>query len=98
MIFLCSSQPKDNFGLVFIDIIAVISYYFLQLLDTYFSILGILAKIISKMSTLLIVLYESMLQLIQLKHIDILASKLIRDVLDIFVQMGGVVELRHRGL
>lgn len=97
-IFLCSSQSENNLGLIFTYIVAVLSYDFLQLLDTYFSVLGILAKILSEMPTLFIVLYECMLQLIQLEHIDIFASKLIGDALNILVEMRGVVELRHRGL
>lgn len=98
LIFLCSSQSENNLGLIFTYIVAVLSYDFLQLLDTYLSILCILAKILSEMPTLFIVLYECMLQLIQLEHIDIFASELVSDALNILVEMRGVVKLRHRGL
>lgn len=98
LILLCSSQSKDNFGLIFVNIITILPHNFLKLFYSHLPFFRVFAEIIPEVFTIPIVLHKSMLELVDLVHIDFFILELTRNGLDLLVEVFGEIQLRSWSL
>lgn len=64
VVFLTARQPADDFCLVLVDIVPILSNYFLQLFDAQLPLLPELLEVLIEVSPILVVLDEGMFELV----------------------------------
>lgn len=98
LILLGPSQPHYQFGLVVVDVVAVLPDDLLQLLDRYLPLVRVFIEILFEVFPVSVVLDESVLELVQLVHVDVLPLELHCHVPRLLVEVSRVIQPSNRSL